>query len=256
MVNSPEKVIVFLPAYFAETTLASVYKRIPKDFVDDIVLVDDGSHDRVEDVARSLGIKFYRNDRNLGYGGNLKVCLQKALDMGGDILIELHPDNQYDPAIIPTAIEKIKSGYDFVMGSRFLKTGAISRNAMPVWKYVINRLSTVMAQAVLGVRLTDFHCGFRVYRRSLIETINFMENDNDYLFSFQIIAQAAFKGVKMGEVPVECKYTPGVTQISFKRSMEYGKGALSTLGRFLFAKWGRRKDMMFTARKTAVAYAH
>ncbi len=233
------KVIVFLPAYFAEKTLASVHGKIPKDCIDDIVLVDDGSKDRIQDVARALGIRFYRNNQNLGYGGNLKVCLQKAADLGGDILIELHPDDQYDPAAIPGALEKISEGYDFVMGSRFIRSGAVSRNAMPLWKFAINRLSTLLARAVLGVKLSDFHCGFRVYRRRFIELVNYKGNDNDYLFSFQIIAQACFAGFKIGEVPVECRYVPEATQINFRNSMRYGAGALRTLGAYVLAKMGK-----------------
>ena len=238
MKTVPGKVVVFLPAYFAEKTLESVYRKIPKHCVDDIVLVDDGSKDNIEDVAKRLGIKAYRNIKNLGYGGNLKVCLEKALDLDADILIELHPDDQYDPACIPDALAKMGQGYDFVMGSRFLRPGAATRYAMPLWKFIINRTSTLLARAVLGVRLTDFHCGFRVYRRRLVESINFRQNDNDYLFSFQIIAQASYDGVRIGEIPVVCRYVPGATQISFAKSMKYGVGALRTLFLFLLAKIG------------------
>ena len=252
MRDSSDKVIVFLPAYFAEKTLASVHKKIPKDCIDDIVLVDDGSKDRIQDVAKSLGIQFYRNDQNLGYGGNLKVCLQKAADLGGDILIELHPDDQYDPSAIPEALEKISQGYDFVMGSRFIRPGAARRNAMPLWKFVINRLSTLLARAVLGVKLSDFHCGFRVYRRRFLSAINFKGNDNDYLFSFQIIAQACFAGFKITEVPVECRYIPQATQINFKNSMRYGVGALRTLGAYVLAKAGKSHPL-FTRRASSAA---
>ena len=242
---SNEKVVLFLPAYFAERTLTSVYNKIPKDCIDDIILVDDGSKDRIDEVAHQLGIKFYRNTQNLGYGGNLKVCIQKALNLEADILIELHPDDQYDPSAIPEALHKLRSGYDFVIGSRFLKPGSALKNSMPIWKFVINRLSTYLAKAVLGIKLTDFHSGFRVYRRQFLEKVNFQKNDNDYLFSFQIIAQASYGGFKVGEVPVVCKYFQGATQINFLRSMNYGIGALKTLLAFFLSKAGKTHPLFF-----------
>jgi len=239
MNTSGEKIVLFLPAYFAERTLANVYQRIPKEHLDDIILVDDGSKDQIEEIAQALGIKFYCNSQNLGYGGNLKVCIQKALDLDADILIELHPDDQYDPSAIPEALEKLKEGYDFVMGSRFSKPGSALANAMPLWKFAINRLSTYVAMAVLKVCLTDFHSGFRVYRRQVFEKVNFKDNDNDYLFSFQIIAQACYHGFKIGEVPVICRYFNKPTQINFKNSMKYGLGALKTLNAFILTKLGK-----------------
>jgi glycosyltransferase involved in cell wall biosynthesis len=242
------KVVLFMPAYFAEQTLGSVYRKIPTGYVDEIVVVDDHSHDQIEQVATELGLRFYRNDRNLGYGGNLKVCIQRSLELGADLLIELHPDDQYDPSAIPQALEKIDDGYDFVLGSRFLTFGTALRHAMPVWKYSFNRLSTLPARLVLGVRLTDFHSGFRVYRRRVFEHVAYQRNDNDYLFSFQIIAQAQFAGLKIGEVPVICRYFPGATQINFRKSMKYGMGASFTLVAYLWAKLGA-SDPRFVPRR-------
>ena len=240
-----EKIILFLPAYFAERTLASVYRKIPKESIDDILLVDDASEDAIELVAHSLGIRFFRNQENLGYGGNIKVCIQKSLESGADILLELHPDDQYDPAAIPAALEKMREGYDFVMGSRFLEPGSALKNKMPLWKYGINRLSTLLTNTVLGLKLTEFHCGFRVYRRRFLETVNFQRNDNDYLFSFQIIAQACAAGFKIVEVPVTCRYFPGATQIKFKKTVLYGLGVLKTLLLFILARVGKKHPLFF-----------
>ena len=231
---------MFMPAYFAAKTLTSVYGKIPKQYIDEIILVDDASHDDIDKVASSLGIPFFRNDQNLGYGGNIKVCLQKALELNGDIIVELHPDDQYDSSCIPAAIAKMREGYDFVMGSRFLISGAAIVNKMPFWKYVINRMSTYMASLILGLKLTEFHCGFRVYHRRFIESIHFEHNHNDYLFSFQIIAQAAALGVRIAEVPVACRYFSGATQISVKKTILYGLGVLRTLFLFMRTKWGRK----------------
>lgn len=178
MKSSGEKAVLFMQAYFAAKTLNSVYGKIPKQYVDEIILVDDASSDDISRVASSLGIKFFRNDRNLGYGGNIKVCLQKALELNSDIIIELHPDGQYDPSCIPAAVAKMRQGYDFVMGSRFLISGAAIANKMPFWKYVINRMSTWVSSSILGLKLTEFHCGFRVYSKRLIEAIYFEHNHN------------------------------------------------------------------------------
>ncbi len=241
MPNPKEKVIVFLPAYFAAKTLTDVYHKIPKEYVDDIVLVDDASNDGIELVAKQLGIKFYANSKNLGYGGNLKVCMRKSLDLGADILIELHPDDQYDPLVIPEAIRKMQEGYGFVTGSRFTKFGDAIKRGMPVWKYIINQLSGPICWLVLGVRLSDNHCGFRVYHRSFLEKVNFEQNDNAYLFAFQIVLQAVLAGVRITEIPVACRYYPNVTQINLKRSFEYGIGVLKTIGQFMIARLGWRK---------------
>ncbi len=237
------KVVVFLPAYFAEKTLAAVHAKIPKECVDDMVLVDDGSKDGIEAVAKRLGLRFFRNPRNLGYGGNLKVCLEKATQLDASILVELHPDDQYDPAAIRPALQKMAGGCDMVLGSRFIVPGALRRDRMPLWKYCINRLSTLAARAVLGTSLTDFHSGFRVYRREMVQRLAYERNADDYLFSFQVIAQARFAGFRIEEIPVACRYAPGVTQIGFAQSMRYGLGAAKTLCSYALAKLGFRQAL-------------
>jgi glycosyltransferase involved in cell wall biosynthesis len=240
-----EKVVVFMPAYHAAQSLRAVCEKIPAGFVDDVVVVDDHSRDGIEEVAAALGLRCFVNDRNLGYGGNVKVCIQRSLELGADILIELHPDDQYDPAAIPAALRKLDDGCDLVIGSRFSSVGAAARYGMPPWKYAINRLSTVPARLVLGCALTDFHCGFRAYRRRLFERVAYEHNSDDYLFSFEIIAQASHAGLAIGEAPVVCRYFAGVTQIDFRRSMIYGAGALRTLAAYARARRGRRVAPIF-----------
>ncbi len=252
MTGQKEKVVVFLPAYHAAKTVTSVYNKIPKDVVDEIILIDDASNDGIEPVAKSLGIHFSRNHRNLGYGGNLKACMRKALDMGGDILIELHPDDQYDPEAIPDAIRKMQEGYGLVSGSRFMQFGEALKHGMPLWKYIINQLSAPVCWAIFGVRLSDNHCGFRLYHRSFLEKVNFEKNDDAYLFAFQIVLQAALAGVRIAEVPVTCKYFPKVTQMGFKRSVEYGAGVMKTIGQFLIARFGYRKSAQWLYPKQMV----
>lgn len=249
MVNPKEKVVVFLPAYRAEKTLLSVYNKIPRAYVDEIVLVDDASNDGIESVASGLDLRFFSNPKNLGYGGNLKACVQKALDLGGDILIELHPDDQYDPQSIPEAIQKMREGYGLVTGSRFMKFGLALKYGMPLWKYVINQLSRPLAWLVLGVDLSDYHCGFRVYHRRFLNAVNFTDNDNDYLFAFQILFQAVLAKVGVAEIPVTCRYYPNVTQASFKKCMIYGAGVLKAMGQFLLARFGWKTTRCLSLKK-------
>lgn len=169
------------------------------------------------------------------------MCMQRALEAGADIIVELHPDDQYDSQAIPEAIRKMREGYGFVTGSRFTRFGDALKHGMPIWKYVINQLSGPICWAVFGVRLSDNHCGFRVYHRSFLEKVNFEKNDDDYLFAFQIVLQAVLAGIKIAEVPVTCRYFPNVTQINFKRSVKYGVGVLKTIGQFLIARFGWRR---------------
>lgn len=238
-----EKIVLYMPAYKAAGTLKSVYHKIPKDVIDEMFLVDDGPEDGTQAVCRELGIPYTKNESNLGYGGNVKKCLQKALAQGADIIIELHPDDQYDPAVIPAAIAKIREGNDFVLGSRFINAGDALKNGMPFWKYFINRLSSLPARLVLGYPLSDFHTGFRVYHRRFLENSAFQNNHHDYLFSFEIIAQACFGKFRIGEVPVICKYYENVTQINFKRSMVYGRDVLKTLSDYIRAKSGKPSNI-------------
>jgi glycosyltransferase involved in cell wall biosynthesis len=207
--------------------------------VDEIVLVDDCSRDRTADVARGLGLVVFENARNLGYGGNLKVCLDTALARGATVVIEVHPDDQYDPSAIPEALVAIRQGNALVLGSRFTAPGLALSHGMPRWKYVANIGLSLIARLVLRTPLSEFHTGFRAYHRRLLERVDYHANANDYLFSFEVIAQARFAGMPIGEVPVTCRYYEGVTQIGFRASVRYSLGMLGVLGRYVLACAGR-----------------
>lgn len=248
--SARERVIVVLPAYHAERTVAAVVAKIPREAVDDIILVDDCSTDRTAEVARALGLVVFRNERNLGYGGNLKVCLDTALARGATMVIEVHPDDQYDPSAIPAALAAMRRhGHDLVIGSRFTTAGLALAHGMPPWKYVSNQALSLVARLTLRAPLTEFHSGFRVYHRRLLERVNYHANAADYLFSFEIIAQACYQGMSIGEVPVTCRYYEGVTQISFRASLRYAIGMHRVLLRYVAARAGRR-DASFGVRRS------
>lgn len=233
------KVVVVLPAYFAERTLTNVCAKIPREYIDEIILVDDCSDDRTAEVASALGLVVFRNGRNLGYGGNVKVCLDRALERGATIVVEVHPDDQYDPSAIPDALSVMHKGYDFVLGSRFMEPGLARQHGMPRWKYVSNRILSALARVILREPLTEYHSGFRLYHRRLLEQVNYHANANDYLFSFEIIAQARFVGARIAEVPVTCRYYTGVTQVGFRAGLSYAMGMTRVLWRYLAARRGR-----------------
>lgn len=236
--KTKQKIIVVMPAYNAEKTLEHVYKKIPRDWYNGIILVDDNSKDNTYKEAKRLGIESYRNKKNLGYGGNLKVCLTKAMGKKADIIIEMHPDNEYDPSAIIQAISKVKNGSDFVMGNRFDDLNLFKRNGMPIWKYIPNKILTALDNIVLGTRLSDLHQGFRVYSRQLLSRVNYLNNSNNYLFSFEIIAQAIFHGMIISQVPVKSHYAGKKKGASIKNSIIYALGTFKILLFFLFSKNG------------------
>ncbi len=222
------KVIVVMPAYNAAETLRETFQSIPADSVDHVVLVDDGSVDETALVARSLEIETIVHPHNAGYGANQKTCYMEALRLGGEIIIMLHPDGQYDPKIIPDMIEAIASGAgDFVMGSRFLPPESAMAGGMPRYKYIANRLLTRIENGIMGTRLSECHTGYRAYHRRLLETVPFLRNSNDFVFDTQMIFQANHFGFQFAEVPVSTKYFDEASSISFQASVKYG---LQTLG--------------------------
>jgi len=231
------KVIVIMPAHNAAKTLFASYKKIPRDLVDEVILVDDASQDQTYDVAKRLPITVYRNRLNLGYGGNLKVCLTKALERKADIIIEYHPDDQYDPKDLNIFIQKAAQGYDFGLGSRFVTPSQALANKMPLVKFVANRAMSFIDQLILGIEMSEFHSGFRMYTRRLLEKVPFYQNSDDYLFSFEIIVQAVFWGMRVAEVPVSCRYHPSMHTANLKRSMIYALGTFKTLWQYTLAKF-------------------
>jgi glycosyltransferase involved in cell wall biosynthesis len=227
------KVIAVLPAYNAERTLAATLADFPPGCVDEIVLVDDGSTDNTVAVAREMGVTTIVHPENRGYGGNQKTCYRYALEQGADVVVMIHPDYQYDARVIPHAVGLIELGIcDVVLGSRIRSRKEALRCGMPWWKYFSNRALTLFENVALGQNLGDFHSGFRAYRRSVLETIPFERNSDDFVFDTQFLAQAVHFGFRLGDMPVPVRYFSEASSINFKRSTIYGLRTLSTMARF------------------------
>ncbi len=224
-----QHVTVVMPAYNAGQTLRQTYAEMPHEIVDRIILVDDHSRDDTAAVARSLGIdEVIVHDRNKGYGGNQKSCYRRALELGTDIVIMLHPDYQYSPRLATAMAAMVASGhYDLVMASRILGNGALS-GGMPLYKYVANRALTLVENVLLGQKLSEYHTGYRAYSRRLLEAIPFERNSDDFVFDNQLIAQTQAFGFPIGEISCPTKYFPEASSINFRRSVTYGLGVLRT----------------------------
>jgi glycosyltransferase involved in cell wall biosynthesis len=242
----PHRVIV-LPAYRAAKTLVEVVGDIPQGQADRILLVDDASADATVSVATALRLDVIRHRRNLGYGGNQKTCYRQALAMGADVVVMLHPDGQYDPAIIPKLCEVIESGEaDIVLGSRWLGLDP-AKAGMPWWKRLGNRFLTAAENRVLGLKLSEYHTGYRAYSRRFLEAIPFLENSNDFVFDTQVLIQAATFGFKIGEVPAIGRYHADASSVSFKTSTVYGLETLGALLRYVLHRAGFRSDWLTPA---------
>jgi hypothetical protein len=233
----PRRVIV-LPAYRAAKTLVEVVGDIPQGHADRILLVDDASADATVSVATALHLDVIRHPRNLGYGGNQKTCYRQALAMGADVVVMLHPDGQYDPAIIPNLCRVIEGGEaDIVLGSRWLGLDP-AKAGMPWWKRLGNRFLTGAENRVLGLRLSEYHTGYRAYSRRFLEAIPFLENSNDFVFDTQVLVQAATFGFKIGEVPAIGRYHADASSVSFRTSTVYGLKTLAALLRYVLHRAG------------------
>ncbi|MBF0388053.1 MAG: methyltransferase domain-containing protein [Candidatus Omnitrophica bacterium] len=235
-----KKVIVVLPAYNAAKTLAVTVKDIPRAIVDDIILVDDHSTDNTAEVARQLGVKVIRHERNKGYGGNQKTCYHHALELGAEVVVMVHPDYQYDPTEIPRLVEPIIKGKaDAVFGSRMMKGGALV-GGMPNWKYNANILLTALENVVLGIYLTEYHSGFRAYSRAYLNRVNFAANSDGFVFDTEIIVQGVLKFMRFEEVPIRTRYFDEASSIKLWPSIVYGLNILKTLIKFQVYKLGWR----------------
>ncbi|MCS6981016.1 MAG: glycosyltransferase family 2 protein [Flavobacteriales bacterium] len=233
------KVVVVLPAYNAAATLEKTYREIPHDLVDEIILVDDGGSDNTVELAASLGIRhIHRHPFNKGYGANQKTCYTLALASGADIIIMLHPDYQYTPKLIPAMAHIIASGlYPVVLGSRILGNGA-RRGGMPLIKYVANRVLTFFQNIFLGAKLSEYHTGYRAYHRSVLESIRFMDNSDDFIFDNEVLSQIIMKGFAIAEITCPTRYDPESSSISLSRSVVYGLGVLRVTIQHILHKWG------------------
>jgi len=242
------RVVVVMPAYNAARTLEATYRGLAMDVVDEVILVDDVSHDHTVDIAERLGLKVVVHVQNRGYGGNQKTCYLEALRSGADVVVMVHPDNQYDSTLVPQMIQPILDDRaDIVLGSRLLSGTALS-GGMPVWKFVANRFLTVIENGVFGLRLSEYHTGFRAYSRRLLETLPFLLNSDDYVFDQEIMAQAVCFGFRVGEIPVPTRYFAEASSVNFERSVEYGLGVLNLMLRYLLHRAHLWRQRQFTAR--------
>jgi glycosyltransferase involved in cell wall biosynthesis len=241
-----KKIIVILPAYNASQTLEKTYNEIPLDIVDEVILVDDASPDDTFEVAKRIGIKhIIRHEKNKGYGGNQKTCYKKALELGGDIIIMLHPDYQYTPHLIPAMSSIIANGlYPVVFGSRILGKGAL-KGGMPLYKYIFNRFLTLSQNVLMGQKLSEYHTGYRAFRRDVIESIHLENNSDDFVFDNEMAAQVLYKGYEIAEVTCPTKYFEEASSINFRRSVKYGLGVLGVSLKYFFSKRGLVKSRLF-----------
>lgn len=241
------RVVAVILAHNVARLLATALRRIPRALVDDVLVMDDGSTDGTSDVARGLGLTVYRSARNRGYGGNLREGLRRAVrDHGADYVVEIHGDGaQFDPAAIADALPLMRAGVPLILGSRFLRAGRARENGMPLARLLANRGLSSVARRVLGLPLTEFHSGFRVYARALVETLPLEANAAGHLFSFQILAQAAYYGVDVREVPVEADYHAAHTSIPLGAAARYAVANFTCLGEFALARAGLRHCPQF-----------
>jgi glycosyltransferase involved in cell wall biosynthesis len=239
------RVIVVMPAYNAARTLERTYADLPKEIVDQVILVDDVSQDDTVEVARRLGIEPIIHIQNRGYGGNQKTCYVEALTRGADIVVMLHPDYQYDSTLVPELIRPIIDGRaDLVLGSRLLNGGALA-GGMPFWKFVSNRFLTVVENLAFGLSLSEYHTGFRAYSRRLLETIPFVLNSDKFVFDSEVIAQTVYFGFQIAEIPVPTRYFKEASSVNLKNSVIYGVNTLRTVGRYLLNRWGLARSPQF-----------
>jgi glycosyltransferase involved in cell wall biosynthesis len=237
-----KKIAIVLPAYNAEKTLRKTYEEIPKDIVDFIILTDDNSSDNTLEVARKISISHIISHKlNMGYGANQKTCYDKALSLGADIIIMLHPDYQYTPRLIPSMCYLISNGlYHVVLGSRILGKGALN-GGMPVYKYISNRILTFIQNILLNQKLSEYHTGYRAYTREVLEKINYQSNSDGYIFDNQMLAQIIYFRYEIGEITCPTKYSKESSSINFKNSLIYGLGVLKvSLQFFLRTRAGFR----------------
>jgi glycosyltransferase involved in cell wall biosynthesis len=234
-----KKLVVVLPAYNAEKTLAQTYSEIPFDIVDEVVLVDDASRDETVELAKRLGIRHViRHERNKGYGGNQKTCYDKALSLGADIVVMLHPDYQYTPKLLTAMASIIANGvYPCVLGSRILGGGA-RKGGMPLYKYIANRFLTLAQNLLMGQKLSEYHTGYRAFSREVLQTVDYHANSDDFIFDNEILAQIFYAGFEIAEITCPTKYFAEASSINFMRSSIYGLGVLRVSIQYALQKLG------------------
>ena len=243
--NERPKIVVVMPAYNAGRTLRLTYEELPKETISRVILVDDGSTDETLQIARALGLEVFVHNRNYGYGANQKTCYTEALRGGADIVVMVHPDYQYDPRLVPQIIGPIVSDQaDIVLGSR-LAGGSPVAHGMPWWKYVANRFLTGLENRVFGLALSEYHTGYRAFRREVLETVNFVANSDGFVFDQEIIAQAVAAHFRIAEIPVPTRYFPEASSASFLASTAYGLRIVAVLFWFTLNRLRLRRSRRF-----------
>jgi len=239
------KVVVVMPAYNAAKTLHMTYADLPRDVVDLVILVDDGSSDETSKIARDLGLELFVHNRNYGYGANQKTCYREALRAGADIIVMVHPDYQYDPTLLPEIIKPIQDGAaNVVLGSRLLGVNPM-KQGMPWWKYVSNRFLTMAENAVFGLKLSEYHTGYRAFDRAALESVNLSMNSDNFIFDQEILAQLVDIKMRITEVPVPTRYFKQASSASFLQSSIYGISILWLLARYLLHRSGIIRQRRF-----------
>lgn len=246
MINQ-KKITVVLPAYNADRTLERTYKEIPFDIVDEVILADDRSSDNTVKIAKKLGIShIIQHDENKGYGGNQKTCYNKALELNSDIVVMLHPDYQYTPKLIHSMCYLIANGlYEVVLGSRILGKGA-RKGGMPGYKYVANRILTLIQNILMNQKLSEYHTGYRAFSKNVLQTIDYEKNSDDFVFDNQMIAQIFYAGFEIAEITCPTKYFDEASSINFTRSAKYGIGVIGVSFAYFLQKTGLGKFRIFS----------
>jgi glycosyltransferase involved in cell wall biosynthesis len=240
-----KRIAVVLPAYNAAKTLGKTFEELPHEIVDHVILVDDASQDETCALARRLGITTFAHQRNLGYGGNQKTCYREALNAGADVVIMVHPDYQYTPALVTAMASMVAKGvYDTVLGSRMLGRSAL-RGGMPRYKYVANRILTLIENVTLQRKLSEYHTGYRAFSRRVLESLPLEENSNDFVFDNEMLAQIIAFGFEIGEVSCPTRYFGEASSISFSRAVRYGFGVLGVCVKYRLHRWGLRRFSIF-----------
>jgi glycosyltransferase involved in cell wall biosynthesis len=249
MLNN-RRIAVVLPAYNAAKTLHRTVAEIPLDIVDDIILTDDASKDNTSELAQELGLHVIRHDNNRGYGGNQKTCYTAALARGADIVVMLHPDYQYTPLLVTAMASMIAyDQYDCVLASRILGNGAL-RGGMPLYKYISNRVLTLLQNLLIGQKLSEYHTGYRAWSRQVLERLPLLSCSDDFVFDNQMIVQTVYFGFRMGEISCPTKYFEDASSINFRRSVTYGLGVLKTALQFFLKKRGLANPAILSDKQT------
>lgn len=245
MING-KKIVVVMPAYNAEATLEKTYNEIPFDIVDEVILTDDCSSDNTIIMAKKLGINHIQiHNKNRGYGGNQKSCYNKALEIGADIVVMLHPDYQYTPKLITSMCYMIANGlYPVALGSRILSKGAL-KGGMPIIKYIANRGLTLFQNIMLNEKLSEYHTGFRAFSSEVLRAINYNNNSEDFVFDNQMLAQIFYAGFEIGELTCPTKYFKEASSINMRRSTIYALGVIKVSIVYRLNKWKILKSKLY-----------